>query len=164
MRIRRLVVVVGFLLTPAVASADGHRWDLFGGLSFAEGSWLTGFHLSGEHILSKHVFATGDYSWHDGSGFKRQVFGGGVNVSKDAGKASFSGRLLLGGVTEGAGTDFAWTVGSGVEFGLPQIGTARQQSPHWVGHLQVDYVNRNGESEGFWRVSLGAKVRFPRKP
>jgi hypothetical protein len=163
MRIRRLVVVVGFLLTPAVASADGHRWDLFGGLSFAEGSLLTGFHFNGEHYIYKHAFLVGDYSWHDGSGFKRQVFQGGVNFSKDKGPTAFSGRILAGRVADDAGKDTTVTGGLGFQVSLKSTAPlAQQQGVRVVAHVQADYIERLGEHDAFWRYSFGLLVRFPR--
>jgi len=162
MFLRRLVVVVGLLLIPVAAGADGHRADLFFGFSLAEGSWLKGFHVSGEHLLpglEKHVFLVGDYSVHQGT---RHVFQSGLNFSKDGGPVGLSGRVLLGGVSDDAGTDLTLAVGGGFQVKIPASGSTRAAKPHWVLHVQADYMQRKGSNDGFVRVSVGALVRFPR--
>ena len=55
MLLRRLWIVLLFLLVPAVVSADGHRAGIFGGGSFMKASKVLGVHTSTELVLFKSL-------------------------------------------------------------------------------------------------------------
>ena len=158
---RSLVVVVGFLLIPSIAAADGHRAEYFFGLSFATGSTLTGFHLSAEPVSRKNAFFVIDYSAHWGNDKPRHTGQIGGHYSRKVKGTSLNGRVLMGVVSDAAGTDFSTTAGGGLQFKISEPKTARAESPHWTFEVRAEYVHRYGENPGFPRYSMGFVRRLP---
>ena len=171
MVVRRLAVVLGILLIPTAAYADGHRAGLFGGYSRAnQGSWLNGAHFSVECVLTRqvcrntktdsYIYVAADYSFHDGEGFKRQVFLVGGNAQKKWKNVTASGRLLVGSVWGDGAANFSWSTGATFQI-VPSETSALSNRPHVVPHAQVDYIVRTGSPKSFARISIGAMIKFP---
>lgn len=168
MRIRLSWFVVAFvvmLLMPAAARADGHRAGLFGGFSVAEGSVLNGanltFDYAGKDAAKKYFAVMADYSVHDGDGFKRQIFTGGVSASRRFNRVVVAAHGLLGGVWGDGSSDVAGTFGADFEvIAVPKVLTpsAVQIAPL----VRADYIVRGGPAPSFWRVSTGLVVRWPK--
>jgi hypothetical protein len=165
MRIRQFWLLLAMLAIPTVASADGHRAGAFGGLSFARGSTLTGFHINVEHTLTtgddRHVYGTADYSVHDGDGFKRQTFMGGINAVGRWKAVSAGVRGLLGGVWGDGSGDISGSIGAQIELGAYSP-SALSKPVRIESRTVVDQVFRGGPGENFWRVSTGIVVKFQR--
>ena len=166
MLIRRLAVVLGILfLVPSVARADGHRAGLGGGISFARGSWLTGGHFLFEHVVptgaERYLYVTADYSFHDGDGFKRQIFLAGANVTGSWKNVAATGRLVVGSVWGDGSADLSWSYGAAIDIVPGENSPLRQRSYYLTPRVQVDHIIRKGSPEGFARVSIDLVVKFP---
>lgn len=175
MRIGRVgIVVVGILLAPTVASADGHRAGFFAGFSIARGSTLKGFHLAGDWSPSKfppklkYLYFEGDFSWHkgdhDGTDVTRITGLGGVRLSlghpltQVAGvlkRHAFSYHTLVGGAGRDGSKDFTTAIGGAYDF------VTNHNAPSLGFRAQYDYLIRTNKTENFHRFSVGLVWRVP---
>lgn len=171
MRLRFFGIALGFLLVPAVASADAHRWGFYGAGSYASASNLYGFQLAGD--VSVRQFTTregwladllliGDFSIHagehDGADTRLKAFQGGTGIRKSPAAMP---KLALGahaiyGKTLGDAGRFAQTYGGSLEF-----------APHRVDmgwdtafRVQYDVVVPNGAENNYQRISFGGVIRY----
>ena len=160
MPLRRLWIVLGFLLLPAVASADGHRAGLFGGGSYLRGSSLWGVHASGDwapFTYRKFIFI-GDLSvhsgTHDGADVTIKTFmgGGGWAFPKGDHVVTLHG---LGGGVRGGGSRKVGAVGGSYAFVAHRLAAGWQKG---IG-VQVDRILIK-EADDFWRVSAGVVIRY----
>jgi hypothetical protein len=166
MRIRTLWVALAILLVPAIASADGHRARLFAAFSAARGSVLKGAHFSfdypGKKLEHKYLAPMVDYSVHDGDGFQRHTFTGGLNLSRRADQVVVAAHALGGRVWGDGSADWAGTFGAVIEWiGSPTA--ARMEGVLVAPRVQTDWVLRSGEADNFWRVSAGIVVRVGKR-
>ncbi|HEY7474120.1 MAG TPA: hypothetical protein VH679_03850 [Vicinamibacterales bacterium] len=166
MLLRRLSIVLAFLMVPAVASADAHRAGAFGGGSFLKASTITGVHVSGEygpfdHTKFKGVTVLADFSCHflgkhDGSddNVKTTLFGGGYEYP--IGDHIFTVRGLVG---DSIGEGTAKAVGGSWEWVLHRL------EPGWQKgfRVQVDHIFLN-DIDDAWRISVGGVIRYKRRP
>jgi len=167
MRIRPLWVALAILLVPAIARADGHRAGLFGAYSAAHGSVLQGVHVNFDYAgtgttpAAKIWAAMVDYSVHDGDGFQRHTFTGGLSGSHRLNQVVVGFQALGGRVWGDGSADWAGTFGAAFEWvGSPTA--ARMNGVHCAPRVQTDWIVRSGKAESFWRVSTGIVVRFPK--
>ena len=162
--LRRLWVVLAFLLVPAAASADDHR-AFFGAGSALHASTLGGFHASGE-VRPLHLDATwggltiiGDFSLHSGTHegadvtFKTVAGGVGWRVATADGKHAGRVHGLFGGANAEGNTEFVTILGGAYEF-VPG-GTASR----FAIRGQVDGIIPK-EGDKFVRISGGVVFRF----
>ncbi len=173
MRMRLIGFVLGILAIPALASADGHRWDGYIGGSGGDGaSKLGGIHqaigiaLGGAHRVS----IVGDFSTqfgsHDGIPVTQFAYmtGARVALSKYEQKFKPSAHVLFGGVYQNDGrssdtTDGAVAVGFGIEYVSKP--TSRELKDGLGFRMQVDRFYRMGDLRSdFWRVSAGVIFRY----
>jgi hypothetical protein len=184
MRIRRSWFVLGMLLLPAAVRADDHRADFYGAFSWAHGSSLLGFHESYSLLIPQ--VTSKDLSWvigdlglnfgsRDGSDVTKVTALTGPRLSlglRQNKKNVLFGHALVGVAHTNDGdtdpTDFAVALGGGWEY-LPKRESTepykpgespRPLKPLWGLRVQVDYVFRNGDTDGFARVSAGLIYRF----
>ena len=171
MRIRRLWVALAILSVPAVASADGHRAGIFSAYSAAKGSVLQGAHFNvdyaGNDPNAKVFAAMVDYSVHDGKGFKRHTFSGGLSVSRRFTHPRFKefvvgGQALAGRVWGDGSADWAGTFGGSLERVVWVPTTASGKPVEIAPKVQTDWIVRSGQAKSFWRVSTGIVVRIPK--
>jgi hypothetical protein len=173
MRTRLSCLVLGFLLIPSLARADGHWADFYAAfVGGGGGSNVYGIHSAfaatspggPSHYLS---FVLTDVSIqsgsHDGSDVTQITFlwGPRVTFSKPDHKLKPSVHVLLGGVTTDGvadGTTFATAFGGGVEY-LPNP-TDKDRKKGFGVRAQIDRVVRSGDREDFWRISGGVFYRF----
>ena len=172
MRIRPkwlVLTMVLTLLSPAPALADGHRAGIFGGVSFAEGSTLTGLNLAVDGPLPNHKSfgLVADYSFHkgthDGIDVTRQLFVGGFSYTKKADWVVIGGHALIGGVWGDGSKNFIGTFGFDLDF----IGAAKIMSNGQrllVPQVRSDYSARSGSAPDFWRASAGFVYRWYKEP
>jgi hypothetical protein len=163
MRIRPLWVALAILLVPAIASADGHRARFFAAFSAASGSVLKGAHFNfdyaGNKADHKYLAPMVDYSVHDGDGFQRHTFTGGLNLSRRARQFVVAGHALGGRVWGDGSADWAGTFGAVIEW-LGSPTEAQLKGVVVRPKVQTDWVLRSGAADSFWRVSTGIVVRF----
>ena len=170
----RLVWLVVFLLLPASARASDHTASLFGALSFASGSTLSGLHGSVEvswptsHPLHDYFAIIIDGSAyggeHDSDSVTRATFlvGGRGLYRFPRTNQVVSGEVLLGVVrshtSAGKDNNFGLAIGGGYEYLLGDADP--QTSPQgWGVRFQSDYVFQNS-GDGFARASAGVIYRF----
>jgi hypothetical protein len=168
MRIRTswlvMAIVLTLVLIPTPARADGHRAGLFGGISFAEGSVLTGANISLDCTClvknNKHVGVMVDYSFHKGDGITRQVFMGGLNGSHRINNVVVSFHGLIGSVWgDGYDSKLAATFGGEVEY-VAATRTLGGKKVEIAPMFRNDYGVRKGPAPTFWRVSTGLVLRW----
>jgi hypothetical protein len=163
MLLRRLWIVLAFLLVPAVASADAHRAGAFGGGSYLKASSLLGYHFAGDVVpIDKGVFQyitlIGDFSIHAGSHngstdmVKTTV--GGPGFAFAIGDHVITGHALFG---DGLGEGTVKVTGGSWEYLIHRL------SPGWQKGLkvQVDRIFVN-DLDDAWRISVGAVFRYKR--
>lgn len=168
MRTRHLPIVLVFMvviLIPSIASADGHRAGLFGGISFARGSVLTGAHFNYERTWvekdEKYIYVAGDYSFHTGDDITRQIAMIGVTPSFRFGPLSGGGRFLIGSVWGDGSSNLAGVVGGFVDIaGYPA--SVHSTKTRVEVRITVEEVLRSGSPENFERYSIGLVVKWPR--
>jgi hypothetical protein len=161
--LRRLWIVLAFLLVPAVASADDHR-AIFGGGSGLKASKLGGIHLSFEAAPSetdpalKCLLFIGDFGLHtgthDGADVTIKTFAGGVGWRIAPG-AKHSGQVhgLFGGANSEGNTEFVTILGAAYELLV-------SDSPKRIAiRGQVDGIIPK-EGDKFLRFSGGVVFRF----
>jgi hypothetical protein len=176
MRIRLSCLVLGLMLAPAPARADGHWADFYAAFSGGGGaSNVYGIHSSfavtspggPSHYLSLVLSDVSlQFGSHDGSDVTQATFlwGGRVTISKPAHKFKPSFHVLLGAVTTDGvadGTTFATAFGGGVEY-LPNPESDDRKKGFGV-RAQIDRVVRAGDRDDFWRISGGVFYRFGRQ-
>jgi hypothetical protein len=151
-------------MIPATAHADGHRAGLFGGISFARGSTLTGGHFSYERSFQKaeekHFYLTGDYSLHDGDQFVRHIGMIGGNGTFRWKFLSGSFRGLFGSVWGDGSSNFSYVVGGSVDL-IPTDPAVRSKQRRVELRVILDEIVRTGDPESFWRVSIGGVLKLP---
>lgn len=173
MRLRPVWLVVMVLLVPTAARASDHTASIFGALSFASGSTLTGLHGSLEvswpttqpfhDYVAIIVDASGYGGSHDGNDVTRTTFFvGGRGIYRIPGTNHIaSGQVLLGivrsQVAAAKDNNFASAIGGGYEY---LLGDASRTSPQgWGVRFQSDYVFQN-TGDGFARASFGVIYRY----
>jgi hypothetical protein len=176
MRIRLSCVVLGLLLVPAPARADGHWADFYAAFSGGGGgSNVYGIHSAfaatspggPSHYLSFVLTDVSIHSGsHDGSDVTQITFlwGGRVTISKPYHKFKPSFHVLLGGVTTDGvadGTTFATAFGGGLEYLLDPVSKERKKGFGF--RAQIDRVVRSSDRDDFWRISGGVFYRFGRQ-
>ena len=168
MRTRPLpLVLIVFVVTliPTVASADGHRAGLFGGISFATGSVLTGGHFNYERTWvesdEKYLYLMGDYSFHNGDGFTRQIAMIGGNYAWRLGPLSGGGRGSVGGVWGDGSSNVVYALGGSVDIPFSPV-KSRSASRRVEGRIIVEQIIRTGTPESFTRYSGGLVIKLPR--
>lgn len=169
MRTRHLplvLMVFVVLLIPSVASADGHRAGLFGGISFARGSVLTGAHFNYERTWQdgdkKYIYGSIDYSFHNGDDVTRQIFMvGGDSPFLQLGPVSGGARFRIGRIWGDGSSDFGGVVGGFVDIGgySPSVHSTKTRVEVRV---TFEEILRNGSAESFERYSIGLVVKWPR--
>ena len=166
MRIRPLWAALAILLVPAIAGADGHRAGFFAGYSAARGSVLQGAHFNadyaGNNPNAKIWAGVVDYSVHDGKGFQRHTFTGGVSGSRRFGQVVVGAQALGGRVWGDGSADWAGIFGGAVERVVWSPTTAAGKRLEIAPKVQTDWIVRSGKAESFWRVSTGIVVRNPK--
>lgn len=171
MRNRPLWVVLALLLfVPSSAGADDHRADFFGGISFARGSVLTGFHLGGTISpgapQSPYKSFLYDFSLHSGKGsdpdLKTMLFGFAHTLTTSERAKKFvpvpHGTI---GFVSADGTKFAGSAGASLDVVLAS-NTARDQQNHPAIRLQYDRVFRD-DAKDFDRYTIALAWRWPKK-
>jgi hypothetical protein len=171
MLLRRLWIVLAFLLVPAVASADAHRAGFFVGGSYLKASTLAGFHVMGDIVpckvptesKCKYVALVGDFGLYGGShdedaDFKIKTFMGGVSMkfasSPTSGQVGSVHALFGGAKGSGGDTEFVSTVGGAYEY------IFHRAEPKQCGfRFQMDGIIPK-EGDKFLRVSAGFIIRF----
>jgi len=166
MRIGRLLIVLGMLLTPTLASADGHRAGLFGAFSIAKGSTLTGVHLAGDWTppASEYISVVGDFSVHSGdpNGVdvtrKTVMAGANLGYGQPAKSKKHVGNVhvLLGGVGGGGQKEFATAIGGSYDFVPDPVARGL------AFRVQYDRIFVAGGADDFHRISIGALWQWPR--
>ena len=171
MRMRLFGIALGFLLVPAVASADTHRWGAAAGGSYGAASNLFGFHLAGDVAIGefmtsqgwlKTVTAIGDFSIHagehDGADVRRKVLQFGPGFRKAASEKSqhVFGAHALYGKTLGDAGRFAQTYGGSYEFAPHRV----QNGFDTAFRVQYDVVVPNGDENNYQRFSFGGVIRY----
>jgi hypothetical protein len=166
MRVRPLWVALAILSVPAIAGADGHRAGFFGAYSGARGSVLKGVHFNvdygGNNPDAKIWAAVVDYSVHNGKGFKRHTFTGGVSGSRRVGQFVMGAQALGGRVWGDGSADWAGTFGGNLERVIWSPITASGKHLEIAPRVQTDWIVRSGNAKSFWRVSGGIVVRVPK--
>jgi hypothetical protein len=171
MRLRFFGIALGFLLVPAVANADAHRWGIGGGGSYANASNLFGFQLSGDVAVGefitrqgwhKTLTAIGDFSIHagehDGADVRVKVFQAGPGFRKAASEKSqhVFGAHALYGKTLGDAGRFAQTYGGSYEFAPHRVDNGFDTSFR----VSYDVVVPNGADNNYQRFSFGGVIRY----
>ena len=161
--VRLVLAMVLMLLTPSTARADGHRAGLFGGISFAEGSVLTGANISvdftGLMPSNRYVGAIVDYGAYKGTGFTRQVFMGGIGVSRHIQNFIVGAHGLIGRVWGDGDANLVGTFGADFEYVAAKF-TMGTTNVEVAPLARTDYGIRKGPAPSFWRVSTGLQFRW----
>ncbi|HYN09062.1 MAG TPA: hypothetical protein VES67_16885 [Vicinamibacterales bacterium] len=165
--LRRLWIVLAFLLVPAVANADGHRAGIFAGGSFMRASEIVGVHTSTELVLFKSLprllVIPDDISIHRGQHESGRVtvttvmWGGGWSLAPtDDTKHAPSVHLLIGGV-QGMGNDADLAMAVG---GVYQLVDRNVMGWEIGVQAQYDYFFfPRTDAQNFHRVSGGLVFR-----
>ena len=165
MPLRHLCIALGFLLVPAIASADGHRAGIFGGGSYLKASSLGGVHATFDVVPKdtlKNFTLIGDFAIHSGThdevdGTIKMFFGGvGWAFPANDTTSHVPGvHAVFGGVNGGGDTVFGTAIGGSYQYILDR--SANKQLGFRV---QVDGVFPKGAGDNFLRVSGGVVFRF----
>jgi len=170
-------------LVPALAHADGHKADLFGGITFGDGgSTVTGVRqaVAFGTKVRWFDFVAADidtrFGKHDGAAltqFAWHVAGGRFTLNPGA-RCTLFAQVIGGGVYTNDGTNTARKNGSGafgfgVEYAFGERATNPPGQPPkpqpYLGlgfRVQYDYITRAGAPENFSRVSAGFVYRIPK--
>ena len=175
MRMRLFGIALGFLLVPAVASADIHRWGFFAAGSYAKASNLFGFQTSAEMGIGDafqlggwlaHVVAIGDFSVHAGEHnganltLKTLQGGAGWRKARSAQSKHVFGFQGVYGSLLGDNGRFTQTYGGLYEFAPHRVNQGWETSFR----VQYDVVFPNGDDNNFQRFSFGGVIRFKQNP
>ena len=153
MRCSRFWLVVAMLLVPSAAWADGHR-AIFFGLSFSNGSLLTGVHGTFDAGPGDRVAIVGDLSWHTGDGTDRTMYAAGLRflpgyARKTTSRHLVSVHALVGGARESGDNSAVFGGGAAYEAVLRRTATARVSL-----RIQGDVFGRTGALDSFGRFSV----------
>ena len=154
MRSSRFWLVVAMLLVPSAAAADGHR-AIFFGLSFSNGSLLTGVHGTVDAVMpGDRVAIAGDFSWHTGNGTDRTLYAAGLRFLPGYARNASSRHLvslhaLVGGARESGDNSAVFGGGAAYEAVLRRTATARVSL-----RIQGDVFGRTGSLDSFGRFSV----------
>ena len=111
-----LAIITLILVYPRSARADGHRAGLFFGFSAAQGSVLQGVNVSFDYVpkvpANKYLAVMVDFSAHETG---RQIFTGGLSVSRRFSRVVVAAHGLAGGVWGDGSSDAAGTFGADFE-------------------------------------------------
>src|SRR5262245_29526804 len=173
MRGWRSWLVLGMVIVPATAGADGHKTDLYVGPGYADGSNLFGFEAAWGVPFPKHetMGVVSDFSMQfGGDDEKRSTLLTGFRVSfrKEHSWKPF-GQLMLGVVqtTTAGSSRTAWVGGLGG--GLEYFKTPYEDKTSHKGkkefrigfRVQAELTHGLGkDSELYFRSSAGVVVRF----
>jgi hypothetical protein len=175
MRIPFSAFLCALLLSPAVARADDHRADWYGGFSGGSGaSKLAGFYnafaipLPSQnprlHRMSLLTDVSVQFGKHDGQSVSQVVYMAGAKYTfaRREQKNKVSAHIL-------GGTEYYNTAGNASNTGVLAFGVGYEFIPAPTSsnlldglgvRVQVDSVFRSGDRENFWRVSGGLIYRF----
>jgi hypothetical protein len=187
MRIRHACLVLGVWLVPALASADSHNADVYGGGSGGGGgSKLGGFIVAlGKTQLQdlkspKPVLwggiggASVQFGSHDGRDVTQIIWGAGPRFSfAKPGTMNFiHAQVQLVGVYTNDGrdikdgdekpNDFAVVVGTAYDHAFTRTQAGSTPHPGLGFRFQADRVFNMGDRENVWRLSAGLIYRIPR--
>ena len=175
MRVRLSCVVLAMFLVPALAHADGHKADLFGGITFGDGgSTVTGVRQAvafGTKVRWFSVVAADidtRFGKHDGKALTQFVWhlgGARFTLNPDARCKVFAqvigGAVYTNDGTDAAGNNGSGAIGLGVEYAFGE--RAAEPPGPYLGlgfRVQYDYITRAGTRENFSRVSAGFVYRI----
>ena len=180
MRVRLTSLFLTILLIPAMAFAESHKADLFGGGSGGTGGSTIAGYLVGINWGTSNPWidvvgptVSTQYGGHDGKSLTQTAYHGGIRLtvrSKQHVDMEYKPfvHVLFGGVytniNDGSGQalkDASWTFGGGVDKFFHKITVQGLDHMTGVGfRVQYDYIVRVGDHTNFHRVSAGVVWRI----